>query len=114
MIIDDLFGESDGEPVRAVAADAKWFDAMLRLLTRDGVFVANFPTRAELRECAYFSNRRVAGRFRSAFALGAARHVNAVGAFLRTHVHSRSLSAVNGDLKPRKSGGKDDFYPVLS
>jgi len=24
------------------------------------------------------------------------------------------LPVVNGDLKPRKSGGKDDFYPVLS
>jgi hypothetical protein len=26
----------------------------------------------------------------------------------------RARGAVNGDLKPRKSGGEDDFCPVLS
>jgi hypothetical protein len=27
---------------------------------------------------------------------------------------SQQSCRVNGDLKPRKSGGKDDFCPVLS
>lgn len=91
MIIDDLFGEQHGQPVRAVEASAGWFDALLRLLTPAGLLAANFASPDRLRRSAYFSNRRVACRFRTAFQLTTPADENAVGVFLRQTSDSRAL-----------------------
>lgn len=82
-IIDDLYGERDGEPVRAVAATVRWAEALLRHLAPQGVLVTNFVSSCELRESAYCASARVRRRFTKAFRLSTPQNENAVGAFVR-------------------------------
>lgn len=62
LIIDDLYGEADGEPQRAVEANAEWLTQTCQLLAKDGLLVTNFVSRREMRE-SYVSkpNRRTYG-----------------------------------------------------
>ena len=83
LIIDDLFGEQDGEPVRAIEADLTWFNLLTRLLVKDGCLVSNFVSRRELMQCAFFQNRKLKQSYRSAFLLSAPGYENAIGAFLK-------------------------------
>lgn len=91
LIIDDLYGEQDGEPLRAVAADAAWFALLCRRLSAQGTLVFNFVDRAELRRCACLTDPRVARRFRSAWQFTTPQHENRVAAFLRGASDSRTL-----------------------
>ncbi len=67
LIIDDLYGEEEGEPVRAVEANRDWCEQLLALLSDDGLLVSNFVTAKELRSSAYVSKRAVRKQFKSAF-----------------------------------------------
>lgn len=51
LIVDDLFGEHNGEPCRAVAADESWCQLLKRRLKLDGTLVMNFDTPAARRKC---------------------------------------------------------------
>ncbi len=109
MIVDDLFGEEDGEPVRAVDADTRWFGCLLRHLAYNGVLVMNFPTPGDLGRCAYSSSNFVRRRFKAAFHLSTPRYENAVGAFLRQPCSSgvlranlMSVPALNAALSARR------------
>ncbi len=93
MIVDDLFGEQDGEPVRAVSMNGAWFAQLLRNLGADGTIVANFRSVRELKRCAYFTSSRVARRFSAAFQLTSPLDENAVGVFLRRESSARKLRA---------------------
>ncbi|MCW8127966.1 methyltransferase domain-containing protein [Microbulbifer halophilus] len=48
LVIDDLFGHTDGEAERAVAADPEWARSLSRLLRDRGLLVSNFGSRREL------------------------------------------------------------------
>lgn len=91
LIVDDLFGEAAGEPVRAVPADSGWFRTLLSRLSPQGVLVVNFISRADLRRCAFFTDARIRARFTSAYELSHPLHENAIGAFLRCPGDSRLL-----------------------
>jgi spermidine synthase len=91
MIIDDLFGEADGEPTRAAKANASWFDQLLSHLTPNGLVVMNFISQDELKACAYFSNQRIRHRFKSAFRFTIPRYENVVAAFTRPVTTSQKL-----------------------
>lgn len=109
MVIDDLFGQEAGEPVRAVPASARWFNTLLGHLSPEGVLVANFASNEALGGCAYFSNRGVARRFKSAFRFTTPQSANAIGAFLRRAATGRMLrtrlAAVPGLDPARKTCG---------
>jgi spermidine synthase len=105
MIIDDLFADTDGEPVRAVAAHRQWASLLLDHLAADGVVVSNFPGRADLRYSAWLQDRRVRAVLRAAFELGNARNHNAVGVFLRRPATTRQLRrrlVAHPELDPRR------------
>ncbi len=107
MIIDDIFGEEAGEPLKAVEADASWFATLLRVLTAKGVLVSNFVSPIELRRCAYLSDERVRARFSSAFQLTTPLYENAVGVFCRREADSKQLRknlAAFRELDTRKKG----------
>ena len=95
LIIDDLFGEKDGEPVRAIEADVSWFNVLTKLLTNDGCLVTNFVSSRELKNCAYFKNSTVHRNYKTAFKLSAPGYENAIGAFLKisaaTHILKKNL-----------------------
>lgn len=106
MIIDDLFGEDEGEPQRAVAADSDWVSTLFANLGKQGVITANFASGNELRQSAFVSRAKIARRFNSAFQLTTPYNENAVGAFLRIPAtgqqlrdHLRQVPGLNPDRK---------------
>lgn len=91
MIIDDLFGEIDGEGVRPVPLNARWLNLLNRHVTKNGLIVANVVDKKSLTECAYFTNRRVNNHFKSAFRLTIPQLENHVAAFLKYPSSSKQL-----------------------
>lgn len=90
-VVDDLFGEVDGEPVRTVEADHRWFETLSRNLVDDGVLVMNFDSARAL-NCAHRTlDRTMPNGFASVFRLGLPGYQNAVGAFVRQSVAARQL-----------------------
>lgn len=109
LIVDDVFGEQAGEPVRAVAADRRWFEALLRHLSPEGVLTMNFVSPTELRHSAFFSNARIRNRFTSGFELVHPLNENAIGAFLRGSGDNRTLRRRLmrfPELDPRRKTGR--------
>jgi spermidine synthase len=91
FIVDDLFGEADGEPVRAVVADRAWLATLSRNLADDGVLVMNFVGTRPLREASRVLQQDLPRRFASAFRLSLPRYENAVGAFVSEPAAARQL-----------------------
>lgn len=106
MIVDDLFGDDDGEPARAVQATGNWVGALVKCLAADGMIVSNFATRGELTGSAYQQLARFRRMFKSRFRLATPQNHNAVGVFLRTNATESDLRRrlcqiprLNPDLK---------------
>lgn len=91
LIVDDLFGEQNGEPVRAVEASAKWFRQLNKLLNRDGLLITNFVSSRQLKKCAYFTDDKINRQFKSCFQFTAPHYENAIGAFLKKESSQRIL-----------------------
>lgn len=91
MIIDDLFGEHHGQPIRAIDANAWWFTRLTRHLAPGGALVVNFVSRQEMRQSGYFSNISVARCFKTTFQLTDPLCDNAIGVFLQQYTTSRKL-----------------------
>jgi len=91
IIIDDLFGEENGNPVRAITADSRWLQTLGKMLVEDGALVSNFVSTKELKNCAYFSNRKVSSMFNTVFRLTAPGYENAIGVFLKKNTTPQIL-----------------------
>jgi spermidine synthase len=91
IIIDDIFGEDNGMPVRALPADSKWFGLLMKHLKPGGALVSNFISNRELKQCAYFTHDKIRNRFVSAFRLTTPVTENAVGVFLKIPAKSTQL-----------------------
>lgn len=50
LIVEDLFSESDGEPIRAIDFNSQWFDLLSKNLSSGGMIIANFISRQELKQ----------------------------------------------------------------
>jgi spermidine synthase len=108
MIVDDLFGDFDGEPQRAVHADAAWVDSLLACLAPQGMIVSNFTSLPELETSAFRLDPACRARFSAAFQLGTAQNHNAVGVFLTRPATTRRLrSRIQAvpELDPRRRRG---------
>jgi spermidine synthase len=104
-IVDDLFSAAEGEPVRAVAANATWFRDLARVLDPDGVLTMNFPSAYALRTCGYVRSRSVRRGFAGAFRLTSPLYENVIATFLRCPATRRELHrnlAATPDLDTRK------------
>lgn len=107
LIIDDLFSDTDGDPQRAIAADAPWMRQLLKRLKPEGTLVINFGSPAELKSSAWFDIAALQGKFPSAFQLTTPLYENAIGAFLRRSGESSELRRTLADwseLDPGKKG----------
>lgn len=87
LVIDDLFGDRDGVPCRAVAADAGWFGLLAAQLDPEGVLVTNFADGREMRACAWRAaggsqGKALRRRFPAAISLATPTCENRVVAFL--------------------------------
>lgn len=112
LIVEDLFTEADGEPVRALPASGRWILTLARLLSPDGVLVMNFDSPRTLRRSGFFTHRRVAGRFANAFEVRGPRDENAVGVFLRAPGNGRTLRR-RLRVASRGGGGQQGPPPVF-
>ena len=110
MIIEDLFGEQDGEPVRAVKANKLWIEKLNSHLSPEGVLVMNFISSADLKNCAAVSYKKVSGLFVSSFQFTLTHYVNAVGAFLKKPATSQMLRKNINDIDDLKKSKKLDFH----
>lgn len=102
MIIDDMFGEDNGEPARAVDLDYRWIARLRKKLSKNGVLVLNTLSNKNLREAACFSNRQLSRSFKSAYLLQDPDYYNAIGAVFRQPVDARYFHKRLKDF-PRKS-----------
>lgn len=91
MIIEDLFVEQKGEPVRAVKANIEWCDVLSRHLSRDGMLVLNFIDSAEMRQSECLNKHYLSRRFKSAFQFTLPLYENVIVALLRSQADNRSL-----------------------
>ena len=83
LIIDDLYFEEQGEPTRAIAADASWFDVLLDHLTENGMLVMNFVGQKEWKQNAFFHEDFVREAFPAVYRFTTPTCHNVVGAFQR-------------------------------
>lgn len=95
LVIDDLFGEDDGIPCRAVPADADWFDLLSSLLAREGVLAMNFDGARDVQLCGWSNDRDgvLRERFPAAVALASPTCENRVVAFLPAAATTADLRA---------------------
>jgi len=112
LVIDDLFTESAGEPVRAVAADGLWAEKLYALLRAGGTLVVNFISRRQLNGSGFARpGSRLRKRVKSAFGFFLPRYENEIGAFLDFESSRRELmaqlSGIPGLDPARLSAGVD-------
>jgi spermidine synthase len=93
LVIDDLFGECDGLPCRAVSADADWFDMLATHLQPDGALVMNFAGATEVRRSDWGKGGTSVRRFPYAVSLSTPTCENRVVTFLARAVSVAGLSA---------------------
>ena len=78
LIIDDLYGESQGQPVRAALPSATWLKTLCRHLTPSGVLVINFAFPKEWRDSQLLQSDIIQQRFLSAFRLTSEHYDNTI------------------------------------
>lgn len=112
MIIDDLYGDEDGEPKRAVKLTASWLDVLNRSLAVNGMLVFNTIGPRELKDSAYYSNVRIRRLFKACYRLSLPFYDNCIGVYLKTDSSVRLLRKhirqIN-DAKARRELEKLDF-----
>ncbi|MFV1983893.1 MAG: spermidine synthase [Thiohalomonadales bacterium] len=91
IIIDDLFGEQDDEPVRAIDANKDWLNLLEKNLTNHGMLILNFISPGELKKCGFFQSREISNKFDSAFQFTLPAFENAIAAFIKKGVKSADL-----------------------
>ncbi len=82
LVIDDLFTESDGEPVRPADLSGPWWRRLAKHVRPGGALVVNFTWRAELESSDLCQDLRFRERFPMAFSFDDPQYENAVAVFL--------------------------------
>lgn len=103
LVIDDLYGHADGEPLRAVPMTTDWARALSRLVAPRGTLAANFISGRELMACAQLRSRRARAGFASGFRVWGPRDHNAVAVFCR-----RRTTAADTRARLRRIAALDD------
>lgn len=109
LIIEDLFGEKDGEPIRAVKANKAWLEILNSHLSPDGILVMNFISRNDLKNCAAISYKKIASLFQSKFQLTITHYENAMGAFLKKSSSSQILRKNISEIDELRKSKKLEF-----
>ncbi len=83
LVVDDLYGDHKGEPIRGVAADREWLTMLKKCLSPSGTLVMNYATRDEFKGSAYYSHAAVRRGFRQTFGFTTPHCDNLVVALLK-------------------------------
>ena len=81
LVIDDLWGESDGEPVRAIKPHRQWVNKLLRVCDDPGWLTLNLIGRSELEESYLLKSDRMERRFPSVYRFSMPQLENSVSVF---------------------------------
>lgn len=109
MIIDDLFGEQDGEPVRAIKANKVWFEKLNSHLSPEGLLVMNFVSHNDLKNCAAVSYKKISRLFHASFQFTLSYYDNAIGVFLKKSSTSQILRKHLNEIDELKKSKKLSF-----
>ncbi len=93
LVIDDLFGEEDGDPVRAATLGHGWWRRLARSVAPGGVMIVNFPELWELEQSALCQDVSLRERFPSAVAFLFPQLENAVAVLAPRPLTPRQLRA---------------------
>ena len=92
LVVDDLFGEVDGEPVRPPGMDdAAWWRRVVRLVAPGGVLVVNFVAQEDLVASPLCQDVALRRRFPAAVRFSCPGYDNAAAAFLPEILPPRAL-----------------------
>jgi spermidine synthase len=91
LVIDDLYGEAEGEPVRAVRSDNAWLSVLSKNLSDDGVLVMNFIGSQAVSDAGQLLRQLNGGRLNAAFQLSLPAYENVIGAFVGEALSTQSL-----------------------
>lgn len=86
LIIEDLFGDDSGEPVRVIDLDKRWFLTLTKHLSKNGILVVNTINIRHLKKCAFFHDNVINNTFKSAYRFSLPTYENAIGAFFKKNV----------------------------
>lgn len=81
MIIDDLFGQEEGQPVRAIELERPWLGTLLHALAPDGLLTVNLPDRETSTRAMQLLRRPLRRRFEAAFRFSSPHAENAITTF---------------------------------
>jgi spermidine synthase len=103
LIVEDLFGEANGEPVRAVEADRSWLATLARNLNSEGILAMNFVSARSLSDAHRTLREKLPNRFDSSFQLTLPAYENAIGAFVSQPATTQQLrEALRASEPPRR------------
>lgn len=102
LIIDDIFSERDGEPVRAIRSDKEWVQLLLSRLNDDGLLVQNYADREDLVNSAAITNEPLRKFFKSRFRLTTAHYENNIAVLSRRKIRETELRERLQKLKSDK------------
>lgn len=91
LIIDDLYGESAGEPVRVVPSDRRWLSLLTKHLSTDGVLVINFIDTKAHTEASRLLIKQVSNSVDAGFRLTLPAYENRIGAFVNQRLAANPL-----------------------
>lgn len=111
VVIEDLFTEQDGEPVRVAEASAAWFRSLRKLLRTDGTLIVNFEDPAQFRASGAAWLEAIDGSEDCRYGFTLASYGNCVGVFLpldipRSTLRARLDDALVGYPTSRRSAQK--------
>ncbi|MEM7315318.1 MAG: class I SAM-dependent methyltransferase [Planctomycetota bacterium] len=87
IVIDDLFGDDDGEAHRALPVDDEWAQHLLKATHKDGLIVVNYEDRTELHQSGLASTAR--SKIRCRYIFEQETYGNAVGVYVRSQRNRR-------------------------
>ena len=67
IVIDDLFGEVNGEPERVIAASSSWVKQLARNLSMHGMLIMNFTESKDYRSNAVFYDKVLQKKFKMVY-----------------------------------------------
>lgn len=91
LIVDDLFGESGGEPVRAAGDDEGWWPRLASMLAPGGVLAVNFAELRDLTSSALCQDVTLRRTFPVALRFSCPHYDNAAAAFCRAPASAGAL-----------------------
>lgn len=108
LVIDDVFGECEGQPQRAISYDEEWSKLMNEKVKAGGRLVINFEHFQELKKSALMTNKyfKSAAGFVSWLKVSSPRYQNCIGLFSKSTISSQVIRKRINEVALLKSHGQ--------